>query len=174
MRISKRFPLAVHCLLFVAVLSPKQRVTSTLVAESTGSNAVTVRNIFLKLSEKGFLTASAGKNGGVNLIEKPENITLWDIYQAVEMDDAEKIFNMYEGSASCPVGRNFYQILHPHMVSAANAMKADMSRVTLETLITELKELLENSPVKNCTNKFSENVITEDSKKTNDKSTAPN
>lgn len=47
MRVSKRFPLAVHCLLFVAVLSPQKRVTSKLVAESTGSNPVTVRNIFL-------------------------------------------------------------------------------------------------------------------------------
>lgn len=61
MRVSKRFPLAVHSLLFVAVLSPHRRVTSTLVAESTESNPVTVRNIFLKLSEKGLLVAATGK-----------------------------------------------------------------------------------------------------------------
>lgn len=61
MRVSKRFPLAVHSLLFVAVLSPKKRVTSALVAESTRSNPVTVRNIFLNLSDSGLLIASAGK-----------------------------------------------------------------------------------------------------------------
>ncbi len=150
MRVSKRFPLAVHCLLFVAVLSPKQRVTSTLVAQSTGANAVTVRNIFLKLSESGLLTASAGKNGGVHLARQPQDITLWDIYRAVELGDAEKIFNMYEGSDGCPVGRNFYQVLHPHMVSAARAMETDMAQVTLASLMTELKELLKNSPPGNC------------------------
>ncbi|MCC8163523.1 MAG: Rrf2 family transcriptional regulator, partial [Lachnospiraceae bacterium] len=65
MRVSKRFPLAVHALLFVAVLSPAKRVTSKLVAESTDTNAVTGRNLFLDLAESGLLIASAGKNGGV-------------------------------------------------------------------------------------------------------------
>ncbi len=76
MRVSKRFPLAVHSLLFVAVLSPKKRVTSALVAESTDSNPVTVRNIFLKLSECGLLVTAAGKNGGVHLAKEPKDITL--------------------------------------------------------------------------------------------------
>ncbi|MCD7775591.1 MAG: Rrf2 family transcriptional regulator [Clostridiales bacterium] len=148
MRVSKRFPLAVHRLLFVAVLSPKKRVTSKLVAESTGSNPVSVRNIFLKLSNSELLTASAGKNGGVCLARQPQDITLWDIYRAVELEDAEKIFNIYEGSDSCPIGRNFYQVLHPHMVSAAMAMEKDMELVTLASLISELKELIENDPEK--------------------------
>ncbi len=61
MCVSKRFPLAVHALLFVAVLSPKTHVTSTLVAKSTDSNPVTVRNIFLKLSESGLQVTATGK-----------------------------------------------------------------------------------------------------------------
>ncbi|MCD8131829.1 MAG: Rrf2 family transcriptional regulator [Lachnospiraceae bacterium] len=142
MRVSKRFPLAVHCLLFVAVLSPKKRVTSTLVAESTGANAVTVRNLFLELADSDLLVATAGKNGGVHLAREPKDITLLDIYQAVETPDADEIFKMYEGSDDCPIGGNFYQILHPHMVSAVNAMKAELEQVTLETLKEELQSLL--------------------------------
>ncbi|MCD8039818.1 MAG: Rrf2 family transcriptional regulator [Lachnospiraceae bacterium] len=144
MRFSKRFPLAVHSLLFVAVLSPKRRVTSALVAESTESNPVTVRNIFLKLSQSGLLIAAAGKNGGVRLAREPKDITLWDIYQAMETNDVEEIFKLHETNSDCPVGKNFYQILYPHMASAVNAMKADMEQVTLETLIGELKGLLKN------------------------------
>lgn len=139
MRVSKRFPLAVHSLLFVAVLSPKKRVTSALVSESTGTNAVTVRNIFLDLSHNGLLIASAGKNGGVHLAKEPKDITLWDIYQAVETKDVDEIFTTYEGCSDCPVGQNFYQILYPHMKSAIDAMKMDMEKVTLETLMGELK-----------------------------------
>ncbi len=150
MRISKRFPLAVHSLLFVAVLSPEKRVTSALVAESTRSNPVTVRNIFLNLSDSGLLIASAGKNGGVHLAREPKDITLWDIYESVELKDVNKIFNMYEGSDTCPVGKNFYQILHPHMVAASNGMKAEMEKVTLETLMSELKEMLKTSPLETC------------------------
>ncbi|MCD8083499.1 MAG: Rrf2 family transcriptional regulator [Clostridiales bacterium] len=150
MRVSKRFSLAVHSLLFVAVLSPKKRVTSTLVAESTGANAVTVRNIFLELSESGLLVASAGKNGGVHLAREPKEITLWDIYQAVETPDADEIFKMYDGSNECPIGKNFHQILYPHMASAVNAMKADMEQVTLETLQGELKTLLTKLQAEKC------------------------
>lgn len=144
MRVSKRYPLAVHCLLFVAVLSPNKRVTSALVAESTESNPVTVRNIFLDLSEKGLLAASAGKNGGVRLAREPEDINLWDIYQAVETNNVEEIFKLHETDSDCPVAKNFYRILYPHMVSAVDAMKESMEQVTLETLIDELKCLLKS------------------------------
>ncbi|MCD7829611.1 MAG: Rrf2 family transcriptional regulator [Clostridiales bacterium] len=142
MRVSKKFPTAVHALLYVAVLSPKRRVTSTLVAESTGSNAVTIRNLFLDLSKNGLLTASAGKNGGVHLAREPKNITLWDVYQAVETNDVEEIFKLHETDSDCPVGKNIYQILYPHMLAAVTAMKGSMEQVTLATLLEELESLL--------------------------------
>lgn len=142
MRVSKKFPTAVHALLYVAVLSPKRRVTSALVAESTGSNAVTIRNLFLDLSKNGLLTASAGKNGGVHLAREPKNITLWDVYQAVEANDVEEIFKLHETDSDCPVGKNIYQILYPHMLAAVTAMKGSMEQVTLASLLEELESLL--------------------------------
>lgn len=142
MRVSKKFPTAVHSLLYVAVLSPKRRVTSTLVAESTGSNAVTIRNIFLDLSKNGLLTASAGKNGGVHLAKEPKDITLWDIYQAVETNDVEEIFKLHETDSTCPVGKNIYQLLYPHMLAAVAAMRDSMEQVTLQALLDKLKDLL--------------------------------
>ncbi|MCD8329631.1 MAG: Rrf2 family transcriptional regulator [Lachnospiraceae bacterium] len=144
MRVSKKFPTAVHALLYVAVLSPKHRVTSTLVSESTGSNAVTIRNIFLDLSRDGLLTASAGKNGGVHLAKEPGDITLWDIYQAVETHDVEEIFKLHETDSTCPVGKNIYQLLYPHMLDAVTAMKDSMEQVTLGTLLDELQSLLKD------------------------------
>lgn len=144
MRVSKKFPTAVHALLYVAVLSPKRRVTSTLVAESTGSNAVTIRNLFLDLSRDGLLTASAGKNGGVHLAKEPKDITLWDVYQAVETNDVEEIFKLHETDSTCPVGKNIYQLLYPHMLDAVTAMKGSMEQVTPGTLLDELNALLKD------------------------------
>lgn len=69
---------------------------------------------------------------------------LWDIYQAVETKDVEEIFKLHEINSNCPVGKNFYHILYPHMASAVNAMKTDMEQVTLETLAEELKYLLKD------------------------------
>ncbi len=141
MRVSKRFPTAVHALLLIACLSPKQRVTSSVIAQSTGSNAVMIRNIFLKLSENGLLITAAGKNGGVHLGREPQDITLWDIYHAVETDNVDEIFKIYEGNGLCPVGKNVYHILLPHAESAVAAMKADMEKVTIATMLEELSSL---------------------------------
>ncbi|MCD8396343.1 MAG: hypothetical protein LUD12_04045, partial [Lachnospiraceae bacterium] len=47
-----------------------------------------------------------------------------------------------ETDSDCPVGKNIYQLLYPHMLSAVDAMKESMEQVTLETLLTELKSLL--------------------------------
>lgn len=147
MRVSKKFPLAVHSLLFVAVLSPKKWVTSTLVAESTETNPVTVRNIFLTLEEHGFLIATAGKNGGVCLAKEPKDITLWDVYLAVETNEVEEIFKLHEMDSDCPVGKNIFQLLYLHMLDAVTAMKNSMEQVTLETLVDELKPLLKDIQV---------------------------
>ncbi|MCD8341709.1 MAG: Rrf2 family transcriptional regulator [Clostridiales bacterium] len=156
MRVSKKFPTAVHALLYVAVLSPKRRVTSTLVAESTGSNAVTIRNIFLDLSRNGLLTASAGKNGGVHLAKEPKDITLWDVYQAVETNDVEEMFKLHETDSDCPVGKNIYQLLYPHMLAAVTAMKGSMEQVTLGTLLDELNDLLKDFQPGACTDSLTE------------------
>ncbi len=145
MRASKRFPVAVHALLLAASLSDSRRVTSMLIAESADLNAVTVRNIFLSLSDSGLLTASAGKNGGIRLGRPPEEITLWDVYRSVETDNVEDIFQIYDGNHQCPVGRHVYQVLYPHLYSALGAMKADMEQVTIKMLLSELQALITDS-----------------------------
>ncbi|MCD8286936.1 MAG: Rrf2 family transcriptional regulator [Clostridia bacterium] len=144
MRVSKRFPTAVHALLFVAVLSPEKRVTSSLVAESAGSNPVIIRNIFQDLTRCGLIAAVPGKNGGVVLAKDAKDISLWDIYQAVETNDAEEIFKIHDEESESPIGRNFYRILYPHMDSAVQAMKASMEQVSLDTLMKELTSLIES------------------------------
>ncbi len=132
-------------MLFVAALSPSHRVTSALVAESTGSNAVVIRNLFVDLSRNGLLTAAAGKGGGVSLAKDPKDINLWEIYEAVETDDVKEIFKIHESSCDSKdsiVGKNFFQVLYPHMQSAVEAMKESMQQVTLEILLCELIALV--------------------------------
>lgn len=143
MRVSKKFPIAVHTVMLIAYLSEMGKVTSDMIAQSTGTNAVIVRNIFSDLKAGGLIHASAGKSGGVALAKEREAINLWDIYCAVETDDAGEIFKFHEGaSAFCPVGRNIYQLLYPHAEDAVNAMKRELERITLSGLIEELNQTL--------------------------------
>ncbi|MCD8028381.1 MAG: Rrf2 family transcriptional regulator [Erysipelotrichaceae bacterium] len=119
------------------------RVTSSIVADSIGANAVIVRNLFIDSSKNGLLIASAGKNGGVILAKETKDITFWDIYQSVEKSNVDDIFKIYEGNQDCPVGKNFYQLIYPHMEDSIHAMEESMKQVTIQTLLDELKENLE-------------------------------
>lgn len=144
MRVSKKFPIAVHTLLLIAYLSEKGKVTSDMIAQSTGTNAVTVRNIFSELKASGLIHASAGKFGGVALAKEKEEINLWDIYCAVETDNVDEIFKFHDNSSSfCPVGKNIYRILSPHVEDAVHAMKLELEQVTLAGLTKELEKTLE-------------------------------
>lgn len=143
MRTSKKFPMAIHSLLYVAAFSDKMRITSSIVADSIGVNAVVVRNIFIDLSKNELLIATSGKNGGVKLAKDAQDITLWDIYQAVESSDVEDVFKIYEGSSDCPVGKSFYELIYPHIEDSIKAMSENMKQVTLQILLDELKENLD-------------------------------
>jgi len=56
----------------------------------------------------------------------------------------EEIFKLHETDSTCPVGKNIYQLLYPHMLDAVTAMKDSMEQVTLETLLDELNALLKD------------------------------
>ncbi len=143
MRVSQRFPIAVHSMLFIACAGQGQKVTSTHVAESTGANPVIIRTLFSQLKEKGLLLVSSGKSGGARLARELKDITLWDIYSAVEPENHEEIFRFHEANPSCPVGRNIYSVMYRHTAAAIGAMRAEFEAVTLAELLAELKESLQ-------------------------------
>lgn len=142
MRVSKKFPIAVHALLIMAKFEDTEKATSTLIAQSTGANAVIIRNLFIVLKEHGLIQATAGKNGGVRLAKPAKDISLWDVYSAVETDDIDEIFRFHEGSGSCAVGKNIYQLMLPHMNDALGAMRAELQQVSIATLQYELSDML--------------------------------
>ncbi len=138
MRSSRRFSMAVHILVFVAAHPTGTQVTSRMLADSIDTNAVLVRNVFQSLTEAGLLCASAGKGGGVRLIRPAADISLWDIYRAVECTDAEEVFHLCEGNSLCPVGQNIRGILLPHAQDAMDAMRGAWESVSVEDLLSEL------------------------------------
>lgn len=144
MRVSKNFPIAVHSLLIMAQFGDTDKTTSARIAQSTGSNAVTIRNLFIALKKHGLIESTTGKNGGVCLAKSPKDISLWDVYNAVETDDIDEVFKFHEGSGSCAVGKNIYQLMSPHVNDAFEAMKDALRKVSLDTLMTELSEMLQH------------------------------
>jgi DNA-binding IscR family transcriptional regulator len=136
MRVSTQFPIAVHALLMIA-FSPV-RVTSCIIAKSAGCNAVIIRNIFSKLKKAGLLSIKSGRSE-TTLAKPVENISLWDIYTAVETNKTEEIFKFHTNvSKDCPIGSSIRNLLINHLDDAVKTMESSLSSVTLEHLKNEL------------------------------------
>lgn len=142
MRTSSRFAIAVHVLMAIATFQDKHKVTSGLLAESTGVNAVIIRNIFSKLKKADLIQVTPGPSGA-KLAARPEQISLYDIYTAVEDDISTDIFGIHHNIPDhCPLGRNVTSLLTGHLITAASAMKKELSSVSLLDLLNELQEIV--------------------------------
>lgn len=137
MKVSTQFSLAVHAMLMVAYF-PEVKITSEIVAQSAGCNPVIIRNAFAKLKRANLLLTKSGK-GKTELARSADEISLWDIYSAIEGSDAEFIFKIHTNTSGiCPVGSQICDILRGHLTTATNAMKKELSAVKLSDLKNEL------------------------------------
>ena len=145
MRVSTKFSVAVHTVLIIAMFSDKKKISSDKISLSTGVNAVIIRNIFKSLKKSGIIAVAPGP-GGAKLARKADSITLWDIFTSIEAMDTEDIFKFNEHvSKYCPVGRNNNGILKTHLNDAVEAMKRELSKVTVFMIIEELQSCMPNS-----------------------------
>ncbi|MCM3491228.1 Rrf2 family transcriptional regulator [Alkalihalophilus marmarensis] len=137
-KFSSRYSIAVHILSLIA-LSPTS-CTSDFIAESVNTNPVIIRRIIGMLKKAGLVHVRAGA-GGTYLQKGLDEITLLDVYKAVEVADNEDIFNFHdETNPQCPVGANIESIFRTKMLQAQSAMEHELAQVTLKHLVSELKE----------------------------------
>jgi DNA-binding IscR family transcriptional regulator len=81
----------------------------------------------------------AGGTGGITLTKNPADITLKDIYLAVNPIKDGKLFNIHKNSAKeCPVGGKILNLLDPYFTKAQNAMEDNLSQTTLQDLLDDL------------------------------------
>lgn len=138
---SSRFSVAVHSLMMIAASQGKIKMTSKLIAESTGMNAVTIRHVFLKLKSAGLIEVKPGP-GGAKLAMEPAGITLYAIYAAVEESLFSDLFHLNQNNAEwCPVGRNINDILTQRLEPVTNAAIRQMRAVTLCDLLDDLYKM---------------------------------
>ena len=139
MKISVRFTAAVHTLLCIDYFEKSERVTSDFIAGSTGVNAVIIRKILLQLQKAALVQTAAGV-GGSHLLKKPEQITLLDIYRAInEGEEEREVFNFHPSpNAKCPVGGKIHNVLDAPLLDATRAMEESLAKTTLADLVKGL------------------------------------
>src|SRR5947207_10347411 len=101
MATNTQFSIAVHLMAGLAC-GCDQDVTSSDLARSVNTSPSFVRRVLAKLSRAGLVETATGRAGACWLAKKAKDISLLDIYQAV---DAPKAFSIhgYSAQKACPV-----------------------------------------------------------------------
>ena len=136
MQFSFRMPVAVQILLCIAKFDGVFKMTSTFLASSVNVNPVIIRKTLGQLKAAGLVEVAAGV-GGAKLLKAPQDITLREVFQAVEED--VDLFHIQENpNPQCPVGRNIQQVLGARLSVVKDNMLADFARVTLADLLVDI------------------------------------
>lgn len=145
MQISMKCSVAVHCLIFIHEAKGVARVTSTLLAESTGCNPVVIRNILSALKKAGLITVPRG-TGGAELCADPAKITLYQIYAALEPEGVTSLIGIHPCQGRpCPVAQNIRQVLQKPYHKIEDAVKATMESITLQSMLDDFHGLVQKS-----------------------------
>ena len=141
MQFSSRLTIATHILLCIEIFKDDYKVTSNFLAGSINVNPVIVRNILGLLSSAGIVEIKAGI-GGASLAKSPDEITMLDVFKAVEKEEA--LFHFHENTnQKCPVGRNIHHVLDEKLDRVQKAMERELRSITLEDVREDLKKYLE-------------------------------
>lgn len=147
MKISSRFTIAVHILSLLSV-DKSGHCTSEWIAGSVNTNPVVIRRVTGQLKEAGLVGVRSGV-GGAFLLKDLNDITLLDVYRAVEVVGEGELFHFHdEPNPECPVGANIQTVLQVILDRAQSAMENVLASITMKHLVTDLTELVREKEAK--------------------------
>ena len=130
MQISSRFTIAVHILTCIDYFAEEYTITSEFLADSVGVNPVIIRQVILQLKAAGLVEVVRGKTG-ITLSRRLEDITLYDVYEAVESVKG-KLFRFHENpNPKCPVGKNIHSALDGKLDEIQDTLESKMKSITM-------------------------------------------
>ncbi|MFK4568265.1 Rrf2 family transcriptional regulator [Enterococcus sp. UD-01] len=137
MAMSTKLSVAIHILSLIEI-GPPERVNSELIAASVNTNPVVVRRLMSKLKKAGFIHTSRGATQ-TYLLKRPEDISLYEIYTAVELD--HDIFNIHQNpNPHCIVGANIQAALEKQYAKVQQSMEAELKEIALADVIQQIKQ----------------------------------
>ncbi|MEE8837096.1 MAG: Rrf2 family transcriptional regulator [Eubacteriales bacterium] len=138
MQISTKFTIAIHLLAAVDYFGETQKVTSDFLAASIGSNPVIIRNIMSDLRNAGIIEIKRGP-GGIAITRPLDQITFYDVYEAVEKNK-EELFHFHENpNPNCPVGRNIHSALDGELEEVQKEFEDCLKKHRLSNVVSDLR-----------------------------------
>ncbi len=137
--ISSRFSVGIHILALIN-LNKEGISSSEFLAGSVNTNPTLIRKIMGMLKKAGLIEVQPGI-AGAKLAKEPSNISLLDVYKAVDVVQEKELFNVHENPhPECLVGRNIQDSITPVLSAAQLAMEKVLENVTIEDIVEDIGE----------------------------------
>ena len=125
-----RFAASVHILAYLAFRGMAATVSSAEIAVSVSTNPVVIRRLLSALVKVQLVRAQKGASGGFSLAKPAADISLGEIYRAVEPKPTHGLEH-FAPNHRCPVGAKIETILTGIFDRAQTAMEAELAQVSL-------------------------------------------
>ncbi|HEV2097069.1 MAG TPA: Rrf2 family transcriptional regulator [Chthoniobacterales bacterium] len=133
--VNQQFTFAVH--IMTALAFSEGLMDSRTLAASVNTNPVVIRRLLLGLRRAKLVETYAGKHGGARLRKKPREISLLDIYDAVQRRPVIAI-NERKAWKHCAVSCHMKGIMSSVADGAEQAVRKHLRGITLKQLLRQV------------------------------------
>jgi Rrf2 family protein len=136
MNTSHRFAVGVHILALLALSA--EPLSSSYIAGSVNTNPAMIRRILGLLAKSGMTHSAMGANGGTRLAKAATDISLLDVYRAVE-EPGILALHANDPNPDCAVGKGITVVLESVIERAEVAMESVIAGISIQDVIESLK-----------------------------------
>ncbi|MBU5335741.1 Rrf2 family transcriptional regulator [Intestinibacter bartlettii] len=136
MKVSRRFQLSVHTILFIAVYGDEKGLTCDYISSKLKCNPIVIKNILNLLCKNNFLT-KVSSSPNIKLKKNINDITLWDIYKVTDEVNIKNIFCSDDLQITNPIMSDLPELLTPPFEEVMGYIKDTLSKVSIDSLLKQ-------------------------------------
>ena len=136
MKVSRRFQLSVHTILFIAVYGDEKGLTCDYISKELKCNHIVIKNILNLLCRNDFLI-KVPSTSSIKLKKDVKDITLWDVYKITDEVNIKNIFCSDDLQINNPIISDLPELLVTPFEKVMSCIKDTLSKVSIDSLLKQ-------------------------------------
>lgn len=136
MKVSRRFQLSVHTILFIAVYGDEKGLTCDYISNELKCNPIVIKNILNLLCRNDFLI-KVPSTSSIKLKKDAKDITLWDVYKITDEVNIKNIFCSDDLQINNPIISDLPELLVTPFEKVMSCIKDTLSKVSIDSLLKQ-------------------------------------
>ena len=136
MKVSRRFQLSVHTILFIAVYGDEKGLTCDYISNELKCNPIVIKNILNLLCRNDFLI-KVPSTSSIKLKKDVKDITLWDVYKITDEVNIKNISCSDDLQINNPIISDLPELLVTPFEKVMSCIKDTLSKVSIDSLLKQ-------------------------------------